>query len=85
LKQKLNKVIKVRNLEQRNLFGELLPPTIAIEESANRLGVSTATIRNWIKTKYLEQVGKGRITLSSSRPKLRNALILNVYKNISAH
>lgn len=52
-------------MEQCNLFGELLPSTIAIEESANRLGVSTATIRNWIKTKYLEQVGKGRITLES--------------------
>ena len=65
LKQKLKKGIKVRNLEQRNLFGELLPPTIAIEESASRLGVSTATIRNWIKAKYLERVGKGRITLES--------------------
>ena len=52
-------------MKQRNLFGELEPPTIAIEESANRLGVSTATIRNWIKTKYLEQAGKGRVTLES--------------------
>lgn len=58
-------MIEVRDLEQRYLFGEPLPPTIAIEESANRLGVSTATIRNWIKTKYLEQVGKGKITLES--------------------
>lgn len=58
-------ITKVRNLNQHNLFGELLPPTIAIEESASRLGVSTATIRNWVKTKYLEQVGKGRITLES--------------------
>ncbi len=56
---------KVENLEQRNLFGEIEPPTIAIEESASRLGVSTATIRNWIKTKYLEQAGKGRVTLES--------------------
>ena len=32
---------KDRNLEHRNLFGELLQPTIAIEESANRLSVST--------------------------------------------
>jgi len=65
LKQKIKKLTKVRNLEQRNIFGELLPPTIAIEESAKRLAVSTATIRNWIKTKYLNQVGKGRITLES--------------------
>lgn len=65
LKQKLKKVIKVRNLEQRNLFGDRLPPAITIEESASRLGVSTATVRNWVKTKYLEQVEKGRITLES--------------------
>ncbi|MFA5073138.1 MAG: TaqI-like C-terminal specificity domain-containing protein [Nitrospirota bacterium] len=52
-------------MEQRNLFGEIEPPTIAIEESASRLGVSTATIRNWVKTKYLVQAGKGRITLES--------------------
>ena len=56
---------KAKNLEQCNLFGEIEPSTIAIDESASRLGVSTATIRNWIKTKYLEQAGKGRITLES--------------------
>jgi len=55
----------VEKLEQRNLFGEIEPPAIAIEESALRLGVSTATIRNWIKTKYLEPAGKGRVTLGS--------------------
>ncbi len=60
-----DKMAKVMKLEQRNPFGEIEPPTIAIEESASRLGVSTATIRNWIKTKYLEQAGKGRITLES--------------------
>lgn len=65
MEQETEEITKARNLEQRNLFGELLPPTIAIEESAIRLGVSTATIRNWIKTKYLEQAGKGRITLES--------------------
>ena len=54
-----------QNLEQRNLFGEIERPTITIDESASRLGVSTATIRNWIKTKYLEQAGRGRITLES--------------------
>jgi site-specific DNA-methyltransferase (adenine-specific) len=58
-------MVKVNNLEQRNLFGEIKPATIAIEESASRLGVSTATIRNWIKTKYLKQAGKGKITLES--------------------
>lgn len=52
-------------MEQRDLFSETEPPAIAIKESALRLGVSTATIRNWIKTNYLEQAGKGRVTLES--------------------
>ena len=52
-------------MEQCNLFGGIESPAIAVEESANRLGVSTATIRNWIKTKYLEPAGKGRVTLES--------------------
>ena len=58
-------MIRDKHLKQSNLFSELLPPTINIEESADRLGTSTATIRNWIKTRYLEQAGKGRITLES--------------------
>lgn len=57
--------MKMDNLEQRDLCGKIEPPIIAIEESANRLGVSTATIRNWIKTKYLKKAGKGKITLES--------------------
>ena len=52
-------------MEQRNLLGQVKPTTIAIEESAQRLGVSTATVCNWIKTKYLKQAGKGKITLES--------------------
>ena len=55
----------MKTFEQHNLLDETEPRTISIDESASRLGVSTATIRNWIKTKYLEQVGKGRITLES--------------------
>ena len=53
-------------MEQRSLSGKIKSPTtVTIEQSASRLGVSTATIRNWIKTKYLEQAGKGRITQDS--------------------
>lgn len=55
----------MREANQLNLSGEIVLSTITIEESAKRVGVSTATIRNWIKTKYLEQKGKGRITLES--------------------
>ena len=39
--------------------------TITIKESANRLGVSTATIRNWVKTNYLTQAEGGNISLQS--------------------
>lgn len=49
-------------MEQRNLFDEIETNTFTLEQSANLLNVSIATIRNWIKTKYLEQAGKGRIT-----------------------
>ncbi len=52
-------------MKQLNLFEELSFSTITTKESANLLGVSTATIRNWVKTKYLEEVGKGKITLES--------------------
>jgi len=50
---------------QLTLLGEVIPNSITIKESAKRLGVSTATIRNWIKTKYLIQAERGRITLES--------------------
>lgn len=52
-------------MEQLNLFEESVSSAISIEDSAKRLGVSSATIHNWIKTKYLEQVGKGMIALGS--------------------
>lgn len=39
--------------------------TITIDEAAKALNVSTASVRNWIKTGYLEKVGKNRVTISS--------------------
>ena len=51
--------------DKLNLFGEVVPPMITIAESAKCVEVSTATIRNWIKTGYLEQAGKSKITLDS--------------------
>lgn len=50
---------------QINSLGKIVPTAITIAETAKHVGVSTATIRNWIKTKYLEQAGKGRITVAS--------------------
>lgn len=52
-------------MEQLNLFNETDVETISIEESANCLGVSSATIHNWVKTNYLKRAGKGKITLKS--------------------
>lgn len=39
--------------------------TIAIVDAADRIGVSTATIRNWIKLGYLERAGRGRLFCDS--------------------
>ena len=36
-----------------------------MDDAALRLGVSTATIRNWLKTGYLNSAGMGKITQDS--------------------
>ncbi len=38
---------------------------ISINDAALYIGVSTATIRNWIKTGYLEKVGKNYVSIKS--------------------
>lgn len=50
---------------QTNLFGEIEINGITIEQAAKTANVSTATIRNWIKTQYLTASGKGLITQNS--------------------
>ena len=35
--------------------------SISIEEAATKANVSTATIRNWIKTGYLSMISKGQV------------------------
>ena len=52
-------------MEQHDLFGEIEPPDFTIRQSAMLLGVCPATVRNWIKTKYLTQDQNGRITRAS--------------------
>jgi len=47
--------------KQIDLFGDVEPATVSIDDSAQRLGVSTATIRNWLKTGYLKLAGRGQI------------------------
>lgn len=50
---------------QKNIFGEIEPESLTIEQTADAINVSTATIRNWIKTGYLVQLKKGTITKES--------------------
>ena len=50
---------------QTDLFGEIEMNGISIEQAAKTANVSTATIRNWVKTKYLTTYGKGLITQDS--------------------
>ncbi len=50
---------------QKNIFGEVETFGVTIEQAAKTANVSTATIRNWIKTGYLIQSGKGFISQES--------------------
>ncbi len=50
--------------DKLNLFGEVVPPTITIAESAKCVEVSTATIRNWIKLVIWNRREKVRLHLT---------------------
>lgn len=50
---------------QTNIFGEVETYRLTIEQAAKTANVSTATIRNWIKTGYLIQAGKGLVSQDS--------------------
>jgi site-specific DNA-methyltransferase (adenine-specific) len=50
---------------QINIFGEIETPGLAIEQAAKTANVSTATIRNWIKTGYLLQSRRGFVSKES--------------------
>lgn len=55
----------MNNSEQIDFAGKIESATISMDEAALRLGVSTATIRNWLKTGYLKSAGNGGITQDS--------------------
>ena len=57
--------LSVKNMEQHDLFSEIEPPRFTIRQSAILLSVCPATVRNWIKIKYLTQDQNGRITRAS--------------------
>lgn len=50
---------------QQNLFGDIEPAGITIDEAADKINVSSATIRNWLKTGYLKQIKKGIVEVDS--------------------
>lgn len=55
----------MRNVGQQSLFDDQNSESFSIEDSAKILGVSGATIRNWIKTGYLKVVSKGQVSKDS--------------------
>lgn len=56
---------EMRNMEQQTFLDIENLEYFSIEESAKILGVSSATIRNWVKTGYLEIISKGKISRNS--------------------
>ncbi len=50
---------------QKDIFGNIIPETISIKEASHIASVSEATIRNWVKTKYLEKYNNGKIVKKS--------------------
>lgn len=59
---------------QDNLFGKTGPLTLSIEEAADEANVSTATIRNWIKTGYLSLLAKRQIELNGFQEFMTNVV-----------
>lgn len=55
----------MNNTRQQVLFEEKNSGCLSIEDSAKTLGVSGATVRNWIKTGYLEALSKGQVSIDS--------------------
>jgi len=55
----------IRKAGQLSLFEIPESVGVSIDVAATRLGVSSATIRNWLKTGYLSAAGNGRIDVES--------------------
>lgn len=57
--------MKLSNFSQMNFFTQEEETTVSIKKAATIAGVSTATIRNWIKTGYLVSRKPSQIVFSS--------------------
>ena len=53
------------SMTQKTLFGDIESPALSISEAAEQIAVSTATIRNWIKTGLIGAAGTSRVDLGS--------------------
>jgi len=58
-------IFEMKNISQQTLFEDRNLEYFTIEDSAKIFMVSTATIRNWIKTGYLKVLSKGKISRHS--------------------
>jgi site-specific DNA-methyltransferase (adenine-specific) len=77
-------------VEQQSLFGSDVESSVTIPEAAKSLLVSEASIRNWIKTGYLETAGRNRITrhsfsLFKSQTAGRDKLTQRANKSLKDH
>ncbi len=54
-------------MKQQELFNTSQVDTISIDDVSRTLNVSSASVRNWIKTGYLEKYGKSSVTCNSFR------------------
>lgn len=61
-------------VEQHNLFEEEKPQYITIQGIIDDIGVSRATIRNWIKANYIDELEKGKISRESYQNFCENVL-----------
>jgi predicted RNA methylase len=52
-------------MAQLTLFGGLQENGLSFDEVATQLGVSIASVRNWIKTGYLDQISRSVISIDS--------------------
>lgn len=56
---------RILDVMQLSLWDQESPKLVTIRFCSETLGVSEATIRNWVKTGYLSSIGQGYITLES--------------------
>lgn len=57
-----------------DLFGKIIPKFITTQTITKEIGVSEATVRNWIKANYIHEIEKGKISEESYQNFCKNIL-----------